>query len=409
MRPLCLIAVSAGPDCDNVLTQLALPAVHAAGLEPLPGAPTCDRISLPEFALVDLTTSTLDVRFALGVRHALRPGTTVLIAARNALGPLPAETILYTSENPAETLVEISARLTQLRRRPPVQLPFHILEHFHEIGRLKTDVFRDRLDYDPRMKARLEVARTSPEPRQALLAIEGELDPITADHCVLVDLLLSYRAVKAWPEMIALVAKMPIELARTILVQEQFAFGLNRHGDWERAEAILQALIAVHGPSSETNSLLGRVYKDQWDQRQDIAWLDKAINTYLQGFEVDWRDAFPGINSVMLMEMRNPPDERRHKLAPLVRYAVERRVASGQPDYWDFATLIELAILANDQIAAHQALSMAVAVAREVWEPESTLATLRRVVAARQARGEDTAWLEPILQVLRNRMEEFSQ
>lgn len=409
MRPLCLVAVSAGPDCDNVLTQLALPAVHAAGLEPLLGAPGCDRLPLPEFALVDLTTSTLDVRFALGVRHALRPGATALIAARNALGPLPEETILYTSANPSEALTEISARLTQLRRRPPVQLPFHILEHFHEIGRLKTDVFRDRLDYDPRMKARLEVARTSPEPCQALLAIEGELDPITADHCVLVDLLLSYRAVKAWPEMIALVAKMPIELARTILVQEQFAFGLNRHGDWERAEAILQALIAVHGPSSETNSLLGRVYKDQWDQRQDIAWLDKAINTYLQGFEADWRDAFPGINSLMLMEMRNPPDDRRHKLVPVVRYAVERRVASGQPDYWDFATLIELAILANDRVAAHEAVAKAVDVAREVWEPESTRATLRRVIAARQARGEDTAWLDPVVDCLQNRMEDFSQ
>lgn len=409
MRPLCLVAVSPGPDCDHILTQLALPAVHAAGMEPLLGAPTCDRLSLSEFALVDLTTSTLDVRFALGVRHALRPNTTILVAARNALGPLPEETILYAPENPAEALPEITAGFARLRSRPRVQLPFHILEHFHEIGRLKTDVFRDRVDYDPRMKARLEAARTSTQPREALLAIEGELDHATADHCVLVDLLLSYRAVKAWPEMIALVAKMPVELARTILVQEQFAFGLNRHGDWERAEAILQGLIAAHGPSSETNSLLGRVYKDRWEQWQDVAWLDKAINTYLQGFEADWRDAFPGINSLMLMEMRNPPDDRRHKLVPLIRYAVERRVASGQPDYWDFATLIELAILANDQTAAHEALSKAVGVAREVWEPESTLATLRRVIAARQARGENTAWLEPIRQGLRKRMEELSR
>lgn len=409
MRPLCLVALSSGPDYDSVLSQLALPAVHAAGMDPLPGEPTCDRLSLPDFALVDITTSTLDVRFALGVRHALRPNTTVLIAAQNTLGTLPDDTILYAPENAAAALVEVSERLTTLRGRPPVQLPFHILEQFHEIGRLKTDVFRDRVDYSDQIKASLDAARKSEQPREALLAFESELDPASADYSVLVDLLLSYRAVKAWPEMIALVAKMPPELARTVLVQEQFAFGLNRNGDWERAETILRELIAARGPSSETNSLLGRVYKDRWDQWQDISWLDKAIDAYLEGFEADWRDAFPGINTVMLMEMRNPPDERRHKLVPLVRYAVERRVASGQPDYWDFATLIELAILSNDQIGAHEALSKAVDAAREVWEPESTLATLRRLVAARQARGEDATWLDTILKGLQQRMESFSR
>jgi len=378
-------------------------------MEPLLGEPTCDRLSLPDFALVDLTTSTLDARFALGVRHALRPNTTVLIAAQNTLGTLPEDTILYPPDNAAAALAEVSERLTTLRGRPPVQLPFHILEQFHEIGRLKTDVFRDRVDYSSQVKARLDAARKSPQPQEALRAFENEIDPASADHSALVDLLLSYRAVKAWPEMIALVAKMPPELARTVLVREQFAFGLNRNGDWEHAETILKELIAARGPSSETNSLLGRVYKDRWDQWHDITWLDKAIDAYLQGFEADWRDAFPGINTVMLMEMRNPPDERRHKLIPLVRYAVERRVASGQPDYWDFATLIELAILSNNQIGAHEALSKAVDVAREVWEPESTLATLRRLVAARQARGEDTAWIETILQGLRQRMEAFSR
>ncbi|MBL8295368.1 MAG: DUF4071 domain-containing protein [Bryobacterales bacterium] len=377
-------------------------------MEPLLGVPTCDRLSLPDFALVDITTSTLDVRFALGVRHALRPNTTVLIAAQNTLGTLPEDTILYPPDNAAAALAEVSERLSTLRGRPPVQLPFHILEQFHEIGRLKTDVFRDRVDYSSQVKARLDTARKSEQPREALLAFESELDPASADYSVLVDLLLSYRAVKAWPEMIALVAKMPTELARTLLVQEQFAFGLNRNGDWERAETILRELIAARGPSSETNSLLGRVYKDRWDQWQDIAWLDKAIDAYLEGFEADWRDAFPGINTVMLMEMRNPPDERRHKLIPLVRFAVERRVASGQPDYWDFATLIELAILANDHVAAHEALSKAVDAAREVWEPESTLATLRRIVTARQARGEDAAWIGTILQGLQQRMEAFS-
>jgi len=40
------------------------------------------------------------------------------------------------------------------------------------------------------------------------------------------------------------------------------------------------------------------------------------------------------------MELKDPPDPRRERLIPIVSYAVERRVASGQPDYWDHATLL---------------------------------------------------------------------
>jgi len=42
---------------------------------------------------------------------------------------------------------------------------------------------------------------------------------------------------------------------------------------------------------------------------------------------------------------------------PVVRYGVQRKVAKGKPDYWDYATLVELAVLENDRAAALQALS----------------------------------------------------
>jgi hypothetical protein len=66
-------------------------------------------------------------------------------------------------------------------------------------------------------------------------------------------------------------------------------------------------------------------------------------------FEADWRDAYPGINAVTLMELKDPPDPQREQLLPVVAYAVERRIAAGKPDFWDFATRLELAVLAKDK------------------------------------------------------------
>jgi hypothetical protein len=54
-------------------------------------------------------------------------------------------------------------------------------------------------------------------------------------------------------------------------------------------------------------------------------------------------------------------------------YAVERKIASGQPDYWDYATRLELAVLDKNQSEANRALSDALSHQREAWEAESSL------------------------------------
>ena len=56
---------------------------------------------------------------------------------------------------------------------------------------------------------------------------------------VVIDLYLSYRAVKAWGDMIALAAKMSAPLAATLLVQEQLGLALNPAGRGDEAERVL--------------------------------------------------------------------------------------------------------------------------------------------------------------------------
>jgi hypothetical protein len=159
-------------------------------------------------------------------------------------------------------------------------------------------------------------------------------------------------------------------------------------------------LLERRGPSSETLGILGRVYKDGWeaalkrgDNNLARGLLAKAIEAYMQGFEVDWRDAYPGVNAVTLMELKNPPDPRRTQIIPIVSYAVERRIESGNPDYWDYATRLELAVLAKDEQRAMNALRDSLAAMRESWEAETTARNLRLIRAARENRQEDVSWL----------------
>ena len=151
-------------------------------------------------------------------------------------------------------------------------------------------------------------------------------------------MLLSFRAAKAWADMIALVKEMPEPVARTVMVREQCALALNRDGQGEKAESELLKLLKDRGPSGETFGILGRVYKDRWESASKAGkaalasgLLDKAIDAYVKGFESDWRDAYPGINAVTLMELRDPPDPRRLELVPVVTYSVKRRVEFGEP------------------------------------------------------------------------------
>jgi len=431
-RPLCFVLMPFGEkrdaaghliDFDAVYDELIRPAVEAAGLEPIRAdeervgglihKPMFERLVMCDYAVADLTTANANVFYELGVRHAVRPFSTVLLASSDTRLPFdlgPVRSLHYTLSAHGRP-VEVDASRTSLtgalqaaRERATDSPLFQLLDGMRpqSIEHEKTDVFREQVLYSETIKRRLVEARRAGA--DAVHAIEAELGPAEdVEAGVLVDLLLSYRAVKDWERMIDLAERLPEPLGRAALVREQLGFALNRAGRSEEAERVLRALIDARGPSSETYGLLGRVYKDRWEAaRKDgesfraRGELKRAIEAYLRGFEADWRDAYPGINAVTLMEVSDPPDPRREEILPVVRYAVERRISTGEPDYWDHATRLELAVLADDLDAAGDALGAALAAVREAWEPETTARNLRLIREAREGRDEDAGWIAEI-------------
>ncbi|NMQ28313.1 DUF4071 domain-containing protein [Candidatus Accumulibacter phosphatis] len=432
MLPLCFVLMPFGKkaipsgatvDFDAVYHDLIAPAIEAAGMEALRAdqevsggvihKPMYERLILCDFAVADLTGANANVFYELGLRHGVRPATTVLLYAGSERMPFdvaPLRALPYQLgadgkptdvEGARQALSKLLETARAARGDESADSPvFQLLEGYTapDIARLKTDVFRDCAHYA--VEARKQLADARRAGKDALKKAAGALGEVQdLEAGVVIDLFLSYRALSDWQAMVDLVAQMSAPLARSVLVREQLGFALNRLKRRDEAEELLVELIKEHGASSETNGLLGRVYKDRWDEARNAnellkakGALSKAIDTYLKGFEADWRDAYPGINAVTLMELKNPPDPRRLELLPVVGYAVKRRLAHGTPDYWDHATLLELAVLQKDEDAAMEAAGNALAAVRESWEPETTARNLALIRAARAARGDEVAW-----------------
>lgn len=446
-RPLCFVLMpfgskkdpGGGPDFDfdAIYREAIRPAIEDAGLQPIRAdeerlggiihKPMFERLLLCDYAVADLTTANPNVFYELGVRHATRPATTLAVFAAQTQLPFDVTFLralpyrlaagnALSPETAAKLRSELGLRLRELRsarKDAVVDSPlFQLLGEFRppDIARLKTDVFRDRVRSGEARRGELAAARAA-KSVERLLAFEAELGDDLADDetGILVDLMLSYRALEQWPRMIALIERFPAVLRRTILVREQLALALNRDGQADRAIEVLSAVLDEQGPSSETLGLLGRVYKDLWEKAvkagesfHATGYLQKAIAAYDRGFSTDPRDAFPGINALTLLDVEGSAASRRRseELIPVVRFAIEQRLASKTPDYWDHASKLELSVLAERREEAEVSLASALATRPESWMARTTSRNLRLIRGGRAARREVAGWLDPIVEAL---------
>lgn len=430
MKPYCFVLMPFGRkvdvsgrvvEFDQVYKDIIAPAIEAAQLEPIRAdeetiggiihKPMFERLMMCDYAVADLTTANANVFYELGIRHGIRPHSTVPIAGNGMRLPFdvsPLRAILYEVDDyglpsNADCVRQALTERLEACRDPADDSPlYQLLTNVPrpDLQRLKTDTFRDMVEYTKTIKERLRSARG--QGGEAVERIKNQIDIHNSDSAIVIDILLSFRAVKAWQAMIDLVDEMAPPLKQTILVREQLGFALNRLGRHTDAELVLTEIIEKHGPSSETNGLLGRVYKDMWSKAKvdaspaAEAFLRKAIDTYLQGFESDWRDAYPGINAATLMECSDPVDTRKEQLIPVVYYSVKRRLNNKAPDYWDHATELEICVLSQDMEQAKSSLGMAIAMVREAWEPETTANNIKMIREARERRGEECDWIKTI-------------
>jgi hypothetical protein len=442
MKPFCFVLMPFGrktdpsgrfTDFDRVYGEVIKPAIIKAGLEPIRAdeervggtihKPMYERLILCDYAVADVTGANPNVYYELGIRHAVRPRSTVILFSDGTLLPFDIALLRglpYQIDSsgaplrPLEDAAAVERRLAAARQDHGDDSPlFQLVEGMprHEISESKVSLFRERNEKAQALRADLAEARRadgrrSQADRQAAvnaIASDPSLGPVSdMEPGLAVDIFLSFRDVEAFDRMLSFADEMAGPLASTRIVQEQRGFALGRLKRYDEAAQALKALIAAQGPSGETSGMLGRIYKDQWQAAKiqgELSagrYLKLAIEAYVAGFEADWRNPYPGVNAVTLMSMSEKADPRLAELLPVVRYAALQR-ARADGGYWDHATVMEVAAVAGDDEEAIEAAAAALACpGLQPWHIKSTLGNLMEIMAARARRGGDVQALKAI-------------
>jgi tetratricopeptide (TPR) repeat protein len=379
-----------------------------------------------DLMIADISTHNANVLYELGVRHAMKRGRTLLISAGGslpwnvsyvqALRYEPDSSGRLTGEPAARFREALQATIRQSQRAAISDSP--IYEFFPDLEVILPPELEGvrRQRRAPSTNARREFAQTVVEsPTHAIGELEKtEKEVRSASHADPVEyltLLRRYRDLSEWDRVIALVDDAPPAIAQAPEVQQLLALALNRRGkpgDQDRAIMLMEQLIAETGGDSETFGILGRIYKDRYDQAKaqhdsaDAAVnLEHALQHYRAGFEKNPKDYYPGINVVTLLLQRDDDTARAELevILPRVRAAVQEKLGVGRWDFWDLATDLQLAAVARDWPEAERAARLAVAQAPSGWMLESTLRDMR-AIGEKFADAGDRRRLQEILRLL---------
>lgn len=390
-------------DLDKSYRVLIKPAVVNAGLEcvradEIVHAGSIDWAMYRELlnadvVVADISTCNPNALYELGVRHALRPFTTVTIAEEQLINPFDVshtairryqhlgtaidaeEADRFRNEltDALKTLLALaepdSPVYTFLRGlKPPV---LEVLEQARAESFERTAVTRTLSDLTAAGEAAM--AAEDFETAKDKFAAARELHP--DDYLTQRLALATYKS------------KVPTEVAAL-----------------QRAKAILTELNPSVSNDPETLGLWGAVHKRLWDATSERAHLDTAILAYERGFDIR-NDYYNGINLAFLLNVRAELSAPAERIADFIdAERVRRRVillchnllTSGltrEDRYWVAATLAEAFLGIGDEASSDAWLEEARRVSADDWKRKTTaeqLGKLRRLLEP-----SPLAWIRP--------------
>ena len=400
-------------DFNHIYQNAIKPAIESVNLNPIRSdeekmggiihQSMFARLLSSEYVVADLTTANANVFYELGIRHAAKPFTTILIQGK--LHPPPFDIgnnsiIMYDIEKDgklnSKTIEFLKKVIKERLKRAPKykEIDSPIFIHFKDYPPVKlsheiTDVFQERVQIEDKFKQDLEKALTNkpnnPSRTKELIKIKKKLGNLdTTDDNILLRLMLTFRRVEAWDEMVKLCKSFSTQLRESYMVKQQEAFARNRRnnpGDIQEAEKLLESALNKYGEDPETLGILGRVYKDMYKdakKRNSITsttLLDKSIDAYTRGFYSEPSDYYPGVNVITLLLEKGDQEsfKKAKELIPLVYFAASRTIGPSSKDYWALATLLELNCIDNNSEKIDKILPMVLLEAKESWMPKTTM------------------------------------
>lgn len=357
-----------------------------------------------DIMIADLTTNNPNVMYELGMRHMAQRGLTIMICSSGTTIPSNISgfrvisyelntdgTVSDKSKLSFQQLLHysIESNLEQTVTDSPVYQFFPeinvLLPDELTISESKSQIlskkYKKRSTTITSFSSKTESIENLKEIQSNALNEPDEVDPIE-----FINLLKKYRDMSAWKDLVLLAEQIPESLKKNPDVQQLYALALNRIGDHDKAINTINNLISQTGGDAESYGIMGRIYKDKYESCKasgDLTsagiFLDEAINNYKLGFEKQPDDYYSGVNVVNLLVQRQDEasNEELKRILPRVRESLKNKMADSIPDYWVYATALELSCIAKEWDEAENQVRLALKLNPNSWMIETTLRNLK--------------------------------
>lgn len=386
MRKTCFVVMGFGTkpdyatgrmlDLDKTYRVIIRPAVEEAGLECIRAddvihsgmidKPMYELLLSADVVVADLSTSNQNAIYELGVRHALRPHTTVVIAEKQFKFPFDLKSLLIRhyehlekgidAEEAERARKDLTSALTVLLEQPEIDSPIF--------------TFLPALTPAARAELTVRTARGVPPTAAAQSARAASAEE-------LMDQFRSCRAEGNWSNAREVLKQLLVDRPKDTYLIQQLALATYKSGQPDALSALQEAHVILHqlNPARttdpETLGLWGAIHKRLWELNSGRTDLDEAIWAYEKGFYLN-DDYYTGINLAFLLNQRATVSSEREAIADVVTAErIRRRViricekiwaegsgeGAGKADpeqtFWLLATLAEAYIgIGKPEVAA---------------------------------------------------------
>ena len=360
-----------------------------------------ERLYFADLVLAEMTIPNGNVYYEVGVRHAAREKGCVLLAAdwsKQLFDVAQMRTIRYPLAD--GDVGEAAAQAIRAAIKPKIEaLAKGGSPVFESIKGYPSDVdeadastmkevMADMAAFQGRIRAVRALPLSQRMPAAKALADEACQPPTTASTALAVIRLLKDSADTAddWTWLTDFVARLPADIASLEEVRETNAFALANAGKPIEAIAKLEELMTLSGPTPERLGLLGGRYKrlaaKAATPAERLVYLNKSIDAYERGMEIDLNQYYCSSNLPRLYLQRNRKGDRERAVAvsQIVVAACERAKKRKEADEWLRPTLLGAAFDAGDADKAEELATEVLAEGAARWKLATTMSDLESTV-----------------------------
>jgi hypothetical protein len=394
-------------DLDKTYRNIIKKAVEAAGLvcvradeivhSGLIDVPMYEQLLNADVVVADLSTSNKNAYYELGVRHALKPYTTIVIC-EDGIKSFPfdvnhvavrqyhhmgegidSEEVDRFRDLLKDAIVEISNK----KPRPDSDSPIYTLlsnltppARAEVIQNMAEAVAKSAPDAGADGGATADAATHSVLMQQVSKA-QKDGDFMTAKVLLSTIRGMMKAADASRPEDPYIIQQLALVTYKSKLPTPQKAL--------EEARDLLSTLNPTTSNDPETLGLWGAVHKRLWDLTKDGAHLDEAVRGYERGFYLR-NDYYNGINLAFLFNIRAAnaasragaiadfvqAERIRREVVEICESEIKDSGLSADNKYWVLATMAEAYLGMGDEANADKTFQEAAAISSAVWMKEST-------------------------------------